>query len=105
MVKCFLRKPVVLGAVTLVTEMALSASVHAQTAGWEKPITTYATNVLAGIQSLITGLGVLWIIAFAAWGFFGQDPRKYKWALGGVAVIILAQLGPTLIPALTAITR
>ena len=85
----------------LVSGLLLSAHAHAQTSGWEKPITGYASNLLGGLQGLIMGVGIVVVIAVAAWGFFAKNPGMYKWALGGVFILVLVQLAPGLIDTLT----
>ena len=76
---------------------------HAQTSGWGKPITDYASNLISGVQALITGVGVVVVIGLFGWGFLSKNPGLYKWAFGGIGILVLAQLGPNIIDLLTSI--
>ena len=84
-----------------VSGLFLSATAHAQTSGWEKPITAYAENILGGLQSMFTPIGIVVIIVLFLWGFSSKNPGLYKWALGGVAILVLVQVAPGIVGMLT----
>ena len=81
----------------------LPDSVLAQQTGWEKPITTYATNLLSGVVNVVSGVLILAFIVLGFWGFFAQDNRKFWWAAGCVVGAVLAQITPVLFKNLTII--